>query len=204
VRALRFPHAAQNVTLLDYISTVEYEAQRLVRLEGAIEEAIQTAPAHMKAVIEALQVLRGVAKITAVTLSTEVGTFARFENPRRVMSYTGVVPSERSSGPQDRRGAITKAGNSHLRRVLIEAAWQYRHGPRVTLRQKQLLKKVSPQIGEIAWKAQERLHRRFWRLSTKSKPAGKVVTAVARELVGFIWAIGTQAEAKQALQRAAA
>lgn len=158
----------------------------------------------MKAVIEALQALRGVAKITAITLTTEVGTFARFERPTQVMSYTGVVPSERSSGAHDRRGAITKAGNSHLRRVLIEAAWQYRHGPRMNLRQKQLLKKLSPRVGEIAWKAQERLHRRFWRLSAKSKPAGKVVTAVARELVGFIWAIGVEAERQASMVATAA
>jgi transposase len=194
VRAVRFDHAAQNVTVLDYIMAVDYEAQRITRLEGAIDEAVKDAPAHMKAVIDALQALRGVAKITAITLSTEFGTFARFERATQVMSYTGVVPTERSSGARDRRGAITKAGNAHLRRVLIEAAWHYRHGPRLNLRQKKLLRDLSPRVSEIAWKAQERLHRRFWRLTNKSKPAGKVVTAVARELVGFIWAIGLQAE----------
>jgi len=194
VRALQLDHAAQNVVVLDHIMAVDYEAQRIERLEGAIDEAIKDAPPHMKAAIEALQALRGVAKITAITLTTEFGTFRRFERATQVMSYTGVVPSEHSSGARDRRGAITKTGNAHLRRVLIEAAWHYRHGPRLNLRQKQLQRTLSPRVTEIAWKAQERLHRRFWRLTNKSKPAGKVVTAVARELVGFIWAIGLQAE----------
>lgn len=204
VRGLQLEYGPQKVTLLDYILAVDHETQRLARLESAIDEAVKEAPAHMKAVIDALQSLRGVAKVTAITLVTEFGTFARFERATQVMSYTGVVPSERSSGARDRRGAITKTGNAHLRRVLVEAAWHYRHGPRLSLRQKQLQKTLSPQIMAIAWKAQERLHRRYWRLNTKSKPAGKVVTAVARELVGFIWAIGLQAEKEAALSRSAA
>ena len=194
VRGLQLTHASQNVTLLDYIMEVDHETQRIERLEAAIDEAIQDAPAHMKAVIDALQALRGVAKITAITLTTEFGTFARFERATQVMSYTGVVPSEHSSGAKNRRGGITKTGNSHLRRVLVEAAHQYRHRPRINQRQKQLQKTLSPQVQDIAWRAQERLHRRFWRLTNKSKPAGKVVTAVARELVGFVWAVGVQAE----------
>lgn len=194
VRGLTLPYAAQNVTLLDYILAVDHEAQRLVRLESAINEAVLTAPAEMKAVIDALQALRGVAKITAITLATELGTFARFTCAPQVMSYTGLVPSEHSSGARDRRGAITKSGNAHLRRVLVEAAWHYRHRPKLNVRQKQLQGSLTPQVAAIAWKAQERLHRRFSRLASRSKPAGKIVTAIARELVGFIWAIGVEAE----------
>jgi transposase len=156
---------------------------------------VQAAPPHLKAIVDALQSLRGVAKITAITLATEFGTFRRFERATAVMSYTGLVPSEHSSGARTRRGAITKSGNSHLRRVLVESAWHYRHRPHLCLRQRRLQKGLPPKVAAIAWRAQERLHRRYWLLSNKSKPAGKIVTALARELVGFIWAIGTEVEA---------
>ena len=204
LRALRFEHAAQTATLLDYIAEVEHQAGRIERLEKGIDEAIVSAPAEMKAVIHALQSLRGVAKITAVTLAVEVGTFRRFERATQLMSYTGMVPSEYSSGQRERRGAITKAGNGRLRRVLIEAAHHYRHQPRLSTRQKALQRDADPRVLEIAWKAQLRLHRRYARLNAKGKPAGKVVTAVARELVGFIWAVGREAESAYTSQRAAA
>lgn len=202
VRVLELEHPSQNVTLLDYILQVDHEAERIARLDDAINEAIQEAPAHMKAVVDALQALRGVAKLTAITLATEFGTFARFERASQVMSYTGMVPSERSSGVRRRQGAITKTGNAHLRRVLVEAAHHYRHRPRINQRQKQLEQTLSQEVMGIAWKAQQRLHRRHWRLSNMNKPAGKVVTAVARELVGFIWAVGVQAEKDAASARA--
>src|SRR5688572_25571888 len=171
-----------------------HQSQRIERLEGSIDRAVQAAPAHLKAIVDALQSLRGVAKITAVTLATEFGTFRRFEHASEVMSYTGLVPSEHSSGPKSRRGKITKTGNSHLRRVLVESAWHYRHRPHLCLRQRKLQQSLPPKVSAIAWRAQERLHRRYRLLSNKSKPAGKVVTALARELVGFIRAIGTEVE----------
>lgn len=198
VRHLKLPHAEQNVVLLEHIMEVDHQTQRLERLEGAIERAIQTAPAHLKAIVDALQSLRGVAKITAITLATEFGTFRRFQHASEVMSYTGLVPSERSSGGKRRIGAITKTGNSHLRRVLVESAWHYRHRPHLCLRQKRLQKQLSPKVAAMAWRAQERLHRRYWLLSNKSKPTAKIVTALARELVGFIWAIGTEVETQLA------
>ncbi len=110
------------------------------------------------------------------------------------MSYTGMVPSEHSSGTKSRRGAITKTGNSHLRRVLVESAWHYRHRPRICQRQKQLQRSLPPKIATIAWTAQERLHRRYWALSSKNKPSAKIVTTLARELAGFVWAIGVESE----------
>lgn len=195
VRVLKFEHAAQNATLLDYIAEVEHQGHRIERLEKSIDEAIASAPPQMKAVIDALQSLRGVAKVTAVTLAVEVGTFRRFERATQLMSYTGMVPSEHSSGGKRYLGAITKTGNNHLRRVLIEAAWQYRHRPCLSNRQRALQHELDPRVIEIAWNAQLRLNRRYVRLSAKTKPPGKVVTAVARELVGFIWAIGTTIEA---------
>ena len=194
VRGLKMEHGEQNTTLLDHIMEVDHQAQRIERLEGAIDQAVQEAPAHLKEIVNALQSLRGVAKLTAITLATEFGTFQRFERATEVMSYTGLVPSERSSGAKSRRGAITKTGNTHLRRVLVESAWHYRHRPHLCLRQKRLQKALSPKVVAIAWRAQERLHRRYWLLSNQSKPAGKIVTALARELVGFIWAIGTEVE----------
>jgi transposase len=203
VRTVQFEHAAQNATLLDYIAEVEHQGQRIERLEKSIDEAIESAPQHMRSVVQALQSLRGVAKLTAVTLAVEVGTFRRFERAQQLMSYTGMVPSEHSSGGRRQQGAITKIGNNHLRRVLIEAAWHYRHRPCLSNRQRALQKQLDPRVLEIAWNAQLRLNRRYVRLSARSKPAGKVVTAVARELVGFIWAIGTAAEAGCAQRKAA-
>jgi transposase len=203
VRTVKFEHAAQNATLLDYISEVEHQGQRIERLEQSIDEAIAGAPAQMQAVIEALQSLRGVAKLTAVTLAVEVGTFRRFERAQQLMSYTGMVPSEHSSGSRRQQGAITKAGNNHLRRVLIEAAWHYRHRPCLSNRQRALQKQLDPRVVEIAWNAQLRLGRRYARLNARNKPPGKVVTAIARELVGFIWAIGRTTEAAALHDKAA-
>lgn len=132
--------------------------------------------------------------VTAVTLAVEVGTFARFQHPKQLMSYSGMVPSEHSSGARRRQGTITKTGNARLRRVLVEAAWHYRHRPCLSTRQKKLQATLSPKAVEIAWKAQLRLHRRHWRLSERGKPSSQVVTAIARELIGFIWAVGVEIE----------
>lgn len=202
-RGLKLEHTEQNTTLVELVLEVDHQAQRIERLEGAIDRSVADAPEHLRALVDALQALRGVAKVTAVTLATEFGTFSRFAKAAQVMSYTGMVPSEHSSGAKNRRGAITKTGNSHLRRVLVEAAWHYRHRPRVNQRQKELLPSLSPKVVAVAWQAQERLHRRYWTLSSKSKPAGKIVTALARELAGFVWAIGVETERQLAAASAA-
>lgn len=195
---VRFEHAAQEATLLDYRTEVEHAANRIKQLERAIDQAVEGAPAQMKAVIEALQALRGIAKLTATTLVTEVGNFSRFVRPKLLMGYGGLVPSEYSSGKSKFQGAITKTGNAHLRRALVEAAWSYRHRPRLEGNHKKRQVGLSEQIKQISWKAQQRLHNRYWRLTSKGKVAGKAVTAVARELVGFIWAVGVQAEREAA------
>lgn len=195
LNTLRLDHASQRATILDYRSEVEHQGHRVERIDAALDEAVDEAPAHMKAVIEALQAMRGVAKVTAITLAVEVGTFKRFEHPKQLMSYSGLVPREHSSGPKHRRGSITKMGSAHLRRVLVEAAWHYRHQPRLSQRQKKLQAELSPRVAEIAWNAQLRLHRRSHRLSARGKPACQVVTAIGRELLGFIWDIGRQVEA---------
>ena len=204
-REVHFEQMAQETTLLDYLHEVEHGAARIARLDGAIEEAVKLAPPQMRAVIEALQALRGIAQVSAVTVVAELGEFSRFARAKQLMGYGGIVPSEDSSGERRRRGNITKAGNAHLRRVVVEAAWAYRHRPAVgtTLRKRQ--EKVSEEIKEIAWKAQQRLHERYRKLLAKGKNKGVVVTAVGRELLGFIWAIGIQVETaqKESLQRAA-
>lgn len=198
LKSVRFEYAAQEATLLDYQTEVQRAADRIERLEKAIDEAVQEAPAQMKAVIEALQALRGVAKITATTLVTEVGSFSRFVRPKLLMGYGGLVPSEHSSGQSKRQGGITKTGNAHLRRVLLEAAWAYRHRPSVCGTHKKRQQGVSEDIKAISWKAQQRLNSRYWRLTSKSKNSGTAITAVARELLGFIWAVAVQAEREAA------
>jgi transposase len=192
--AVRFDQAAQEATLVDYIHEVDHVAARIGRLEAAIDAAVQTAPARMRDVIDALQALRGIALVTAVTIAAEVGELSRFAKPRQLMGYSGAVASEDSSGQRTRRGGITKAGNAHLRRVVVEAAWAYRHRPAVgpALRKRQA--PVSAEVKEIAWKAQHRLHGRYRALTARGKCKQQVVTAIGRELLGFIWAIGVHVE----------
>ena len=133
--------------------------------------------------------MRGIAQISAVTIAAEVGNISRFECARQLMGYSGAVPSENSSGKRKQQGSITKAGNAHLRRIVVEAAWSYRLRPGVgpALRKRQ--QGVPEEIKEIAWKAQHRLHKRYMRLSAAGKDQRKIITAVGRELLGFVWAI---------------
>ncbi len=171
---------------------------------GAIVEAVKLASPAVQEVVKGLQALRGIAEISAVTIAAELGNISRFEGARQLMGYSGAVPSENSTGKRKQQGSITKTGNSRLRRIVVEAAWSYRHRPGVgpALRKRQ--EGVSEPIKEIAWKAQHRLHKRYYsRLSAAGKDRGKIVTAVGGELLGFIWAIGIKAEAA-ARQRLAA
>jgi transposase len=195
--AVHFEQAAQEATLLDYIHEVDHVAGRLERLECAIDHAVQTAPARMRAVIDALQALRGIALVSAVTIVAEVGELSRFARAPQVMGYSGMGARADSSGERRRRGGITKTGNAHLRRIVIEAAWAYRHRPSVggALRKRQAT--LSDEVKAIAWKAQHRLHGRYRTLLGRGKCQQQVVTAVGRELLGFIWAIGVTVEAKQ-------
>jgi len=195
VRQLRFAQPAQDAVRLDYLHEVEHMSERIKRLEEAIREAVEQAPPQMQAVVQGLQALRGIALISAVTIASEVGSVSRFRNARQLMSYSGTVPSENSSGKRVQRGGITKSGNAHLRRILGEAAWSYRRQPAVgpALRKRQ--EGVPEEIRQIAWKAQIRLSKRYARLAAAGKDQRKIVTAVGRELLGFVWAIGLRAEA---------
>jgi len=193
-REVTFEQFAQQATLEDYLAEVVHLGQRIVRLEKAIDEALEGAPATMKAVVSALQALRGVAKMTAVTIVAEVGRLSRFAKARQLMGYSGAVSSEDSSGERIRRGAITKTGNAHLRRVLVEAAWCQRYAPNLTPRLRARQEGLPAAVVEIAAKARHRLSARYRRLLARGKPRQQVVTAIARELLGFVWAIGVEVE----------
>jgi len=192
---LRFPSPPQHIALHEYRDTIDETERRLERLT---EQLRQLAPTWRWApVVAALQALRGVSFITAVALIAELGDLTRFRHPRELMAYLGLVPSEHSSGPSVRRGAITKAGNPHVRRLLAEAAWAYQGIPRIgrvhAYRQEALPKVVC----DIAWHAQLRLTTRFRRLVARGKAKPKVATAIARELAGFIWAIAREVSPAQ-------
>jgi transposase len=193
-REVKFDLFAQQATLEDYLAEVDHVGQRIARLEKRIDEAVEDAPATMKAVVSALQALRGIAKMSAVTIVAEVGRLSRFAKARQLMGYSGVVSSENSSGDRTRRGGITKTGNAHLRRVLVEAAWCQRHKPTLTRVLRIRQEGLPASVVEIAAKARHRLSARYRRLLARGKPRQQVATAIARELLGFVWAIGVEVE----------
>src|SRR6202047_771993 len=189
---VRFDHPAQQIVLQDYIHAVEDAESRRDRLTRQIEELMPSW--SMAPVAASLQAMRGVALVAAVTVVAEVGDFRRFTNARQLMAYLGLVPSERSSGSTVRRPGITKAGNALARRVLIEGAWTYRMSARVSRKLHDRLEGLPAAGGGIAWKAQLRLCARYRRLAAIGKPKVVVTTAIAREMVGFIWAIARVAQ----------
>jgi transposase len=194
VGRLEFEHRAIEITHADLLHEVDHVAERIRRLEQAIGEIVDQLPASRRAVVDALQAMRGVARLTAATLVAEIGEFSRFSSPRQLMGYAGIVPREHSSGSRIRRGSITKTGNSHLRRIIIEAAWAYRHRPGVGAGLRRRQQTVAPDLIEIAWKAQNRLHGRYRKLTGREMAKQKVIAAVGRELLGFAWAIAVRAE----------
>lgn len=188
--ALHFTTAAQHIALQEYRDTIDETERRLDRLT---EQLRQLVPGWRWApVVAALQALRGISFVTAVTIVAEIGDLTRFAHPRELMAYLGLVPSEYSSGPTVRRGAITKAGNPHVRRLLAEAAWAYQGAPRIGRRHADRQEALPKIVCDIAWKAQLRLTGRFRRLIGRGKAKSKVATAIARELVGFVWAIARE------------
>ncbi len=187
---IALPHPSQQIVLQEYITTVRECTERTARMT---EQILQLLPEwRWSPVVKALQALRGVAPLVAATTIAEIGDLSRFENPRRLMAYLGLVPSENSSGESTHRGSITKTGNGHVRRVLIEAAHAYGFPARVS---RHLLKRqegLPEPVLAIAWKAQVRLCGKFRRLMARGKLRTKVVTAIARELSGFMWAIARE------------
>ena len=191
---VQFEPPAQEYTRLDYLHEVEHANDRVRRLEEAIREAVKLAPRPMQEVMPALQGRRGIAQISAVTIVSELGQISRFGRARQLMGYSGAVASEDSSGKRVQRGPIPQTGNAHLRRVGMEAAWSYRPRPALGGALRKRPEGLSEEVKEIAWTGQHRLPKRYRTLVGAGKDKRKVVTAVGRELLGFIWAIGVQGE----------
>jgi transposase len=185
-----FAHPAQDIAFAEYRQAVREGHERLERLTQALRT--QTEQWRMKPLVAALSSLRGIDFVSAVTLAAEIGDFSRFANPCELMGFLGLVPSEYSTGDTRRQGAITKTGNSHARRVLVEAAWNYRFPARIS-RILQVRQEGQPKaVREIAWRAQLRLAHRYQRLSSRKLHPNKVCVAIARELAGFLWDIARQ------------
>ncbi len=184
---LEFEHLPDRVVFADYLAEVTAAGERINRLEAALHQCAQSS--SQVALIRALQAFRGIGFLSAVTLVAEAGDLRRFRTAPQFMAYAGIVPSESSSGGKQQRGSITKTGNSLLRHVLGEAAHHARHAPRVTSKVKQRQTDLPADIVELAWRAQVRLHTRYRHLSGRIG-ALKALTAIARELAGFVWAAG--------------
>jgi transposase len=186
------PTAAQQVVFQEYLRAIDEHAERLKRIEEHLGEFLSAW--RLKGVVDALQALRGVQRITAVTAVAELGDITRFESPRQLAAFLGLTPSEYSSGGTRRQGGITKSGNRHARRALVEASWAYRHPAKVSEIIRKRLDQLPKRIQDIAWKGQLRLCKRFRRLVGRGKNPNVAVTAVARELAAFMWAIAREVE----------
>ena len=185
--AVRLEDVLEQEVLTNYLLELEHRQQRLAHLEKRVQEVAAQEPYRQK--VGWLRCLQGIDTVTALSLLTELYAFERFTSPRELMSFLGLVPSEDSSGQTIRKGPITKAGNRRVRRLLIEASWHQRQRATASGKLKARRKGQPDWAVAIAQRAQERLYRRYWRLSSKGKPSNKVVTAVARELAGWVWAM---------------
>ena len=190
LRVQTWPLAALDQTHRASLRTVDEAVARLRAVEDDLRELLTLEPLRQR--VGALRCFRGINDLTALTIAAELGDPRRFATAPRTMAFVGLVPSEHSSGTKRARGRITKTGNAHLRRVLVEAAWHYRHRPFVgaTLRARQ--RGAPAEVIAQAWTAQQRLHRRYHRLAARGKPSQHIITAVARELTGFVWAALTR------------
>jgi transposase len=190
--AQNFEHPAQRLAYQEMLNAVRSTAERIDRLEAALAEIV---PAWtMAPVVAAFQAMRGVGFTTATTLVAEAGDIRRFDHPRQLMAFLGLVPSERSTGEARRQGGITKTGNTRARKALIEAAWTYRHSAGIGNGHRARQASLPEPIREIAWKAQARLCARYRRLIAKGKKTTVATTAIARELAAFLWAIARHVE----------
>ncbi|MCO5063358.1 MAG: IS110 family transposase [Rhizobiaceae bacterium] len=187
IRDQKFAHEPQGLVLEDYFRTMEQAQLRIVEITARIHEALpgwSLAP-----LVERLQAMRGISVVSAVVLVAELGDFDRFTRPTQLMAYVGLVPSETSSGGHRRLGGITKAGNEAVRRTLVECAWNYRMPARISKNMMEHQKRLPREVSDIAWKAQVRLHQRYKAMLARGKKPTVVITAIAREMVGFVWAI---------------
>jgi transposase len=189
LRKQEFGHPCERLTFEHYIQEVEHLLLRRAQLEREIERVAKAEP--YAAPVAKLSCLRGISVLSAMALVCEIHDFRRFETPRKLMAYVGLVPSEYSSGGKEKRGGITKTGSSHARRILVEAAWSYRHRPAFGPRALQALRGQPPNVIDYARRSQQRLHKRFRALVSHGKRSQVAVTAVARELCGFVWGVMT-------------
>ena len=186
----RFDHPALDTVLSESLQAVGEQTARIERYDRRLAELVpETEQAKL---IEALQAFRGIQLLTAASIAFELGDLRRFPSAKKLMSYLGTTPSEDSSGDRIRRGGITKAGNGGLRRLLVESSWSYRHRPAEGYHHRKRAENVAPAVRAIAWKAQARLNARYKRMLARGKTKQKTLVAVARELAGFIWAVGQE------------
>jgi transposase len=185
-----FPFGAQQITFDSYLHAVELVDARIEALERSIRETAEQQP--WRALVGRLRCLRGIDTLTALALVAEIGDFDRFKRAEELMAFVGLVPSEHSSGEKRRQGSITKVGNSHLRRLLVESAWHARLRPKVGYELARRQRGQDAVVIERAWRCQQRLYTRWQRMAGRGKPQQKIVVACARELAGFVWAIATE------------
>jgi transposase len=188
METVKFDQPVQQIVFQEYVDIVQAMTRRVATFEAQIETAGEESVFAKQ--IEGYMALRGINRLTATTIVAEIGDLRRFPNAPQLMKYLGVVPSEHSSGATKSRGGITKTGNGHVRRLLVEAAWTYRHPARKTARLQRRAEHTPEAVQTIAWETQKRLCARYWKLDAKGKLQVQTCTAIARELTGFIWAIG--------------
>lgn len=179
--------SAQQIAFQEYLRAINEQSERVARIDEALREL--AASWHLGPLVQAIQALRGVQFTSALTLIAELGDLTRFDHPRQLMNFLGLTPSEYSSGPRRQQGGITKSGNTHARRVLVESAWAYRHPAKLSEHLQRRIEQQPKALQDLSWKAQVRLCKRFRQLSARGKHVNEVVVAVARELSGFLWAI---------------
>ena len=184
------PTPAQQIVFQESVRAVDEQVERIARLETELRAALPRW--RLAPVVAALQALRGVQWLVAITVVAELGDLTRFDTPRQLGAFVGLIPSEYSSGSSRRQGGITKAGNGRARRALIEAAWAYRHPAKVSAHIQTRIDQLPTRLQDIGWKAQVRLCKRFRRLTTRGKHPNVAVTAIARELIAFMWAIAKE------------
>jgi transposase len=190
IRVQKFEQEASMRVLRDYLKGVEDCRERVDRLTSDIGELVETVA--LAPLIKALQSFRGIGVVSSAVIAAEIGDLRRFKTARQLMAFLGLVPSEHSSGQSTRRGPLTRTGNGHVRRILVEAAWHYQHSPSLSKVLRKRQEGVADGVRKIAWEAQKRLHMRLTQLLRDRKAINKSIVAIARELAGFVWAVGQE------------
>lgn len=187
LRRQHFSHAQSQATFDHYLQSAGETGERIMLVERQMSESLEDW--SLSPLVDGLMSMRGVSLVTAMTLASELGDMGRFDKASELMSFVGLVPSERSSGLTRHQGGITKSGNAHVRRLLVESAWSCRHSPHISVDLRRRASQTSDLVRSIAWQAQKRLYRRYHRLINRGKASQVAITAVARELAGFVWSI---------------